>query len=306
MSEELLDKIIIQGIKTQTIIGVNPQERVTPQEVIVDVTIWADLSEGMRSDNITKTVDYKAIKKEILSYIQNSSFYLLETLTNKIAKVCLQDNRIKKVKVRVYKPGALSFADNVAIEVIRKNEEDSVMAYISIGSNINPEDNIIRALELLSMYTKITKISNVYLTEPIPKDSKQPFYYNLSVEVRTTLDPYKLKNMLRHIEDTIGRKRTEDKYAPRTIDLDISVYGNLVVDELKIPDPEIVKRPFLAFTLYEANEDLVIPKFNKSIKEIINSMKTEGMKPLYEFTEKLCKRINVPCPKNTNHLSTSS
>ncbi|MCY0859604.1 MAG: 2-amino-4-hydroxy-6-hydroxymethyldihydropteridine diphosphokinase [Sulfolobaceae archaeon] len=298
----LLDKIIIEGITVQTIIGVNPQERVKKQEVKIDLTLWADLSEGEESDNILKTVDYKAIKKEIISYVQYSNFYLLETLTARIAKICFQDSRVRKVKVRVYKPGALSSAENVAIEVSRKNPrgKDVSLVYISLGSNISPEENIYNALKLLSSYLKINAMSNAYLTDPIPEGSNQPPYYNLSIEAETTLDPYRLKNLLRYIEDVLGRKRTEDKYAPRTIDLDIEVYGNLVIDELKIPDPDIVERPFLALTLYEVNEDLVIPKINKSIKEIVSNAKIGKIKLLEDYTNKLCNEFKgVRCAKDT-------
>lgn len=285
-------KIIIEDLKVGTIIGVNPNERVDKQEVSIDLEIWCDLQEGVKTDKIVDTIDYKIIKKEILSYVENSSYNLLETLAFKICKVVLQDNRIKKVKVRVNKPGALSYAKNVAIELSMKRKNNLAKAYIGIGSNIEPEDNVRKSLIYLRDKFKVTKISTVYLTKAIPPN--QPDYYNCVVEIKTNLDPFYIKYVLRKIEEKLGRVRSENKYMPRTIDLDLLLYGNLVInsDELIIPNPEIV-RPFVIIPLYELNEDLVIPNINKSLKEIIKSVNGDDMKPLNDYTEELRKEVLI-------------
>ncbi|MEM3203797.1 MAG: 2-amino-4-hydroxy-6-hydroxymethyldihydropteridine diphosphokinase [Saccharolobus sp.] len=285
-------KIIIEDLKVGTIIGVNPNERVDKQEVSIDLEIWCDLQEGVKTDKIVDTIDYKIIKKEILSYVENSSYNLLETLAFKICKVVLQDNRIKKVKVRVNKPGALSYAKNVAIELSMKRKNNLAKAYIGIGSNIEPEDNVRKSLIYLRDKFKVTKISTVYLTKAIPPN--QPDYYNCVVEIKTNLDPFYIKYVLRKIEEKLGRVRSENKYMPRTIDLDLLLYGNLVInsDELIIPNPEIL-RPFVIIPLYELNEDLVIPNINKSLKELIKSVNGDDMKPLNDYTEELRKEVLI-------------
>lgn len=285
-------KIIIEDLKVSTIIGVNPNERVDKQEVSIDLEIWCDLQEGVKTDKIVDTIDYKIIKKEILSYVENSSYNLLETLAYKICKVVLQDNRIKKVKVRVNKPGALSYAKNVAIELSMKRKNNLAKAYIGIGSNIEPEDNVRKSLIYLRDKFKVTKISTVYLTKAIPPN--QPDYYNCVVEIKTNLDPFYIKYVLRKIEEKLGRVRSENKYMPRTIDLDLLLYGNLVInsDELIIPNPEIL-RPFVIIPLYELNEDLVIPNINKSLKELIKSVNGDDMKPLNDYTEELRKEVLI-------------
>ncbi|MEM0304678.1 MAG: 2-amino-4-hydroxy-6-hydroxymethyldihydropteridine diphosphokinase [Saccharolobus sp.] len=285
-------KIIIEDLKVGTIIGVNPNERVDKQEVSIDLEIWCDLQEGVKTDKIVDTIDYKIIKKEILSYVENSSYNLLETLAFKICKVVLQDNRIKKVKVRVNKPGALSYAKNVAIELSMKRKNNLAKAYIGIGSNIEPEDNVRKSLIYLRDKSKVTKISSVYLTKAIPPN--QPDYYNCVVEIKTNLDPFYIKYVLRKIEEKLGRIRSENKYMPRIIDLDLLLYGNLVInsDELIIPNPEIV-RLFVIIPLYELNEDLVIPNINKSLKEIIKSVNGDDMKPLNDYTEELRKEVLI-------------
>ncbi|MCI2414178.1 MAG: 2-amino-4-hydroxy-6-hydroxymethyldihydropteridine diphosphokinase [Candidatus Aramenus sp.] len=139
-------------------------------------------------------------------------------------------------------------------------------------------------------------MSTVYLTKPLSPFTNQLDFYNCVAETSVSLDPYNIKfNILRDVEEELGRVRDpNNKFAPRTIDLDLIVYGNLVINskDLVIPDPEIEKRPFLALPLYELNEDLVIPGINRSIKEIVRKFnENSDMTPLYDYTEELRREI---------------
>ncbi len=163
------------------------------------------------------------------------------------------------------------------------------MAFLSLGSNIQPEKNILEAVKLLSKHVKVLRSSTVYLTEPLLERS-QPKYYNCVVEAETDMEPKKLKfSVLRVIEEKLGRKRTRDKYASRTIDLDILLYGNLHLetDELVIPDPEIEERAFLALALCELEPELTLPPTNKPIREVAAKFKNQRLTELEEFTETL-------------------
>ncbi|MGC8571035.1 MAG: 2-amino-4-hydroxy-6-hydroxymethyldihydropteridine diphosphokinase [Caldivirga sp.] len=286
---EGLFKISIRGLRVETIIGVKPSERAKPQQVVIDVDAWADLSEGAAKDSIECTVDYKVLKDELISYVSNVDFKLIETLADKVAKVCLQDHRIRMVRVKVEKPGALTGAEAASVEVVKERRSKLVDVYIAVGSNINPSGNVKEAIVKLRNEFGPLKVSTVYLTKPIPDN--QPPYYNCVVWVKTALSPIIIKETLRSIEDELGRTRVGDKYAPRTIDLDLILYGNLIINGggLRIPDPEISSRPFLTIPLFELNPDLVIPGLNKSIREIIKGVNGKDMKPLLEFTEELRK-----------------
>ena len=124
---EPLDRIHIRDLQFRCIVGVNSQERREKQDVNVNVTLYADLREACRSDNIEATVDYKAIKQGILRMAEQSSFYLIEALAQAVADVCLADDRVRKVKVVVEKPTALRFARTVGVEIVRErsaNESD--------------------------------------------------------------------------------------------------------------------------------------------------------------------------------------
>ncbi len=168
-----------------------------------------------------------------------------------------------------------------------------VKAYVAVGSNIDPEENVKKAVRLLAHHTRIFRISTVYMTEPEGRPEQPPFY-NLIVEVETEISPEELKyRVLRVIENELGRIRTRDKYAPRTIDLDLVLYDGLVlqVENLILPDPEILRRPFLAFPLSELSPDLALPGTGLAIQQVLSQLSRETMKPLYRFTELLRKEI---------------
>jgi len=166
-------------------------------------------------------------------------------------------------------------------------------AFISIGSNINPAENIKRAIGLLAGSTKIVRISTVYRTAPINRPG-QPMYYNCVVEIETDCPPVELTtNVLRNIENIIGRIRTDDKYASRKIDLDLILYDDLIVtnEHLTLPDPEIPRRPFLIYGLCELDPELVLPGSIVSLKVASSMVPKIGMEPLMEYTNTLRKEL---------------
>ncbi len=172
-----------------------------------------------------------------------------------------------------------------------------VRAFVAIGSNIEPEKNIERAMRLLALKTRIIGISTVYLTEPEGRP-EQPSFYNLVVEVETEMPPEEFKHrVLRTIEDDLGRIRTEDKYAPRTIDLDLILYDDLALqaENLILPDPEILRRPFLAFPLGELSPDLILPGTALTIGQVAAGLSQAQMKPMGDFTRLLKKEVTRGC-----------
>jgi len=113
------DQIHIRDLKFRCLIGTQPEERLEKQDVVVNVTLWADLRAACRTDRIEDTIDYKAVKKEILAVGEQSQFNLIEALAQRIADLCLKDGRIRQVKVCVEKPAALRFARTVAVDIVR-------------------------------------------------------------------------------------------------------------------------------------------------------------------------------------------
>jgi 2-amino-4-hydroxy-6-hydroxymethyldihydropteridine diphosphokinase len=101
---------------------------------------------------------------------------------------------------------------------------------ISIGSNINAEENISNLLEVLGKEVEILKVSSLLKTKPIGIKN-QPDFTNGAVKIQTSLNRKELNQLLKKIEDQLGRNRSAPKFGPRTIDLDIVVWNGEIVDE---------------------------------------------------------------------------
>lgn len=113
------DLIHIRNLRCRCIVGVNPGERDRLQDVVLNISIETDLSGAGGSDRIEDTIDYKELKRAILDHVEGSSYYLIERMAESVADLCLRDARARRVRVIVDKPGALRFADSVAVEIVR-------------------------------------------------------------------------------------------------------------------------------------------------------------------------------------------
>jgi D-erythro-7,8-dihydroneopterin triphosphate epimerase len=116
-----LDKITIKDLSLRCIIGINDDERVNKQDVIINIVMYSDLKDACKSDNIDDTVDYKLIKKKIIAMVEDSSFFLIEKLAETVAEICLENKQVVKVDVEIDKPGALRFARSVSVDIERYN-----------------------------------------------------------------------------------------------------------------------------------------------------------------------------------------
>lgn len=146
----------------------------------------------------------------------------------------------------------------------------TVTALISLGSNISPESHLPAAVRALSELGCLAAVSSVWESDPVGF-REQPRFSNAAVRLETSLSWEELRRRLRQIEDHLGRVRYHDnKNAPRTIDLDIAIYGNLVVadGETTIPDPEIPHRPFLIVPLAEVDPARIHPVLGVSLHEL--------------------------------------
>lgn len=144
-------------------------------------------------------------------------------------------------------------------------------AYLSLGSNLGDrEANLRRALELLaSPEIRIRRVSSLYETEP--QDLRhQPWFLNLAAEIETSLFPMQLLNRVQKIEKDMGRKRIVEK-GPRTIDIDIVLFGNFTIDtpRLTTPHPRMQDRRFVLEPLAELAPDLRHPVIRRSVREML-------------------------------------
>jgi len=166
-------------------------------------------------------------------------------------------------------------------------------AFVAVGSNADPANNVRKAVHLLKRLTRVVSISTVYLTEP-EGPSGQPPFYNFVIELETDLAPLEMKlQLLRPIETALGRVRTGDKFAPRTIDLDLILYDEVVLDtaELTLPAPQIVRRPFVAIPLAELAPALVLPGSGSIVAQVAAAMERKTMTPLPDVTALLKREM---------------
>jgi FolB domain-containing protein len=124
MDNEKLDKIYITDLLLKCIIGLNDDERTHKQDVLINITLYADLSRPCQSDRIEDSIDYKHIKKHMIALVEASHFYLIERLAEVIAQSCLAHISVKAVRVKVDKPGALRYAKSVGVEIFRTQTDD--------------------------------------------------------------------------------------------------------------------------------------------------------------------------------------
>lgn len=168
-----------------------------------------------------------------------------------------------------------------------------VTAFIGVGSNIRPEENVPSALSLLRRAVGIVAVSTFYRTEPVGRPEQPPFY-NGVVQIETDLPAREMQlSVLRGIEARLGRRRTADRYAARPIDLDVLLYQREVIrtDEVVVPDPDIATRPFLAIPLHQLAPKLTMPDSGRPLVDLVAEMNAAEMVALTEFTERLRKLV---------------
>jgi 2-amino-4-hydroxy-6-hydroxymethyldihydropteridine diphosphokinase len=151
---------------------------------------------------------------------------------------------------------------------------EPVTAYIGIGSNVGDRLSYLQqAVNHLSRLpdTYVTGVSRVYMTEPFG-DPDQERYFNAVVEVRTSLDPAELRTRCKAIEHELGRPDQYRRWSPRTIDLDILLYGDLCIDSdlLVIPHAEMQRRKFVLVPLLDIANPLH-PRLHHPIAELLKS-----------------------------------
>jgi 2-amino-4-hydroxy-6-hydroxymethyldihydropteridine diphosphokinase len=143
--------------------------------------------------------------------------------------------------------------------------------FVTLGSNIEPHDNIHRAFGELSREFDVEAVSGVWESAPHGAPGT-PRFLNAAVRITCDLSPRSFKARLRRIETRLGRRRGGDRNAPRTIDLDMALFGNLVIDDpaggLRIPDPEVLTRAYLALPLAEVGPRVPHPETGEPLAEI--------------------------------------
>ncbi|MBN2718168.1 MAG: 2-amino-4-hydroxy-6-hydroxymethyldihydropteridine diphosphokinase [Deltaproteobacteria bacterium] len=171
--------------------------------------------------------------------------------------------------------------------------------HIGVGANIQPQENIVSALRLLQKAVAVVAVSPFYWSDAVGKDGLQsgcPPFLNGVCVCDSDLDAMALKrDVLREVEARLGRVRTKDKYANRPIDLDILLWGTHIVNTptLRIPDPDIFKRAFVALPLFEVAGNIRLPGATHFLKDVLTPMDVSGLRRDDPLTARLNAWLNA-------------
>jgi len=115
-----MDKILIKDLLVRGVIGISEKERSQPQDIVINIDLYTDISNGGKTDNINDCVNYRTVAKAIIKHIHKVSRFTVEALAEDIADICLSMEKVNKVLVRVEKPGAVRFSRSVGVEIERQ------------------------------------------------------------------------------------------------------------------------------------------------------------------------------------------
>lgn len=270
-----MDKIYLKNIEIFANHGVFQEEKTLGQKFILSLELRLDFSKAAKNGDLSASVHYGELCHNVEKVFNGEVCDLLETLVYKIGAYVLDTYEVvKEVKVSLKKPWAPigRHLDYAAVETTFARHK----VYISLGSNIGDKEQYIKsAINHISNLqgTKVIKESKLLVTEPWGNENQEEFL-NGVIEIETYLRPRQLMLSLLSIEKSLDRKR-EVKWGPRTIDLDIILYDNLVSsDELVIlPHPLMHLREFVLKPLAEIAPYAIHPMKNKRVFELLEDLK---------------------------------
>ena len=118
-----MDKIFLKELTTETVIGIFDWEREVKQTIAIDLEMSADIRRAARTDSIQDTLNYKAVAKRLLAFIQESRYQLVETLAEEVARLVLTEFPVEWVKVTLHKPGAIRHSRDVGVMIERSRQD---------------------------------------------------------------------------------------------------------------------------------------------------------------------------------------
>ncbi|GFZ31761.1 7,8-dihydroneopterin aldolase [Clostridium zeae] len=265
-----MDKLYIENLELFANHGVFGEEKSLGQKFVISLELFFNSREAAITGDLTKSVHYGELCHKLEKEFQKESYDLIETAAEKTAEFILKEYTIlEAVKVTLKKPWAPigKHLDYAAIEIYRKWNK----AFIALGSNKGDKNtNLLTAIEIISKsgHTKVNKVSNFITTEPWGYENQEKFL-NGAAEISTILSPRELIDYLLQVESELKRERII-KWGPRTIDLDVLIYDDVISSDehIVIPHPRMHERLFVIEPLAEIAPYEFHPILRKRIYEI--------------------------------------
>ena len=275
-----MDKMYIKDLEVFGFHGVFEEEKRLGQKFILSLELELNLKLAGRTGDLTKSVHYGELCEKIEKEFKRENYDLIETVTLNLADFILNEYEIiRGVKVFLKKPWApvKMHLDTVEIMIERKRHK----AYIGLGSNIGDKEEYLKeAINKISSEKniKIIKQSSFITTKPWGYLEQEDFL-NAVAEVETILEAEELMDLLLKVEEELNRER-KIKWGPRTIDLDILMYDEVISSDEKVilPHPRMHEREFVLKPLNEIAPYLMHPVFNKRIFTLLEELNLNSNK----------------------------
>lgn len=246
-----MDRIKIQNLEVFGHHGVFSEETKLGQKFLVNATMYTNTRAAGYSDDLEKSINYGEVCHFITGYMQNHTFKLIEAVAEHMAQAMLMEYPLlQKLDLEIRKPWAPIGLplENVSVEISRGWHT----AYIALGSNMGDKEKYLNeAVEKLQQTSdcQVLKVSDFLVTAPYG-GVEQDDFLNGALALKTLLTPQELLERLHEIEQEAHRERLIH-WGPRTLDLDILLYDDLVLDtpDLIIPHVEMHLRDFVLIPL---------------------------------------------------------
>ncbi len=253
-----LDRITLRGLRARGFHGVLAAERELGQEFSADVVLHVATREAAAGDDLTATVNYAEVAKDVVAVLAGPPLDLIETVAARIAEQALRRPRVAAVDVTVHKPQApvpVPFTD-VTVHVHRRRGDVGGPAapydvVLALGANLgDPRESLAAALTELDRHPRVdvTAVSPLLRSAAVvrPGARAQPDYLNAVALLRTTLPPRELLALCQGVELGHGRVRDE-QWGPRPLDLDLVAADDLTWQDpdLTLPHPRAHERGFV-------------------------------------------------------------
>ncbi|HYN35200.1 MAG TPA: 2-amino-4-hydroxy-6-hydroxymethyldihydropteridine diphosphokinase [Ilumatobacteraceae bacterium] len=266
------DRIEIRGLVVTTTIGALPHEREIAQPVQIDLTLFVNLHDAGRSDELADTANYGDVADRVAALVREAKDVLLERLADRVAELLVSLDRVEAVEVTVTKlrPPIAEHVDTTAVRIHRQPSDYDTPrrevheAIIALGSSLGDRESYLR-LAVRSL-PGVRALSQVFETDPVGGPDGQDTYLNMVVALDTDLDPYALLRRCRSIERQALRQRVVH-WGPRTLDLDVLFYDDIRIDDphLTIPHPRYAERRFVLAPLAEVAPERCPPGWDDSL-----------------------------------------
>ena len=268
------NEIKIENLKIFAHHGLYAQEK-NGQNFILNITLGLNFNQAAKFDNLNCTINYDKFCKFVELVFVKFRFKLLESAAKFLTEqILLKFDKLKFVVVEISKERAV-FKSNCAVKCVKvKMVNCWHTAYLGLGSNLGKRlKNLLVSINLFKLEPKIkiVKVSTIFKNKAYGRVMAD--FYNCVIKLKTLFNPFELLEFGFEIEKKLSRVRLV-KWGPRTIDVDILFFDNLILNtrNLIIPHPEILNRSFVLNPMAELAPYFIHPTVNKNMLELASAL----------------------------------